>query len=267
MDSNGFEPTIIYDSATGSSVVGSESVDVSKANVGFVEGDRPKFTDETASLLRSRLTAATLALTVILAAAFVGSLVNGIASLWWLRGLVLCLLFGCFLSLRSGRQLSLSQLRIVELVVFGMVVLQVSLILATRIAGFAAQQDAIAVVAVKQLFLGAWCVLILIYGIFMPNTWKRGAAVMLPIALMPYVVLAIQRRWVPDVAAMLDSNNASNPIPLPIVAALVQRQWLYAIRSPNMQPHYGEDLNMHTYWILSSPKHAERSQDTRSQLM
>ncbi len=44
---------------------------------------------------------------------------------------------------------------------------------------------------------------------------------MLPIALMPYVVLAIQRRWVPDVAAMLDSNNAGNPIPLPIVAALV----------------------------------------------
>jgi serine/threonine protein kinase len=64
-------------------------------------------------------------------------------------------------------------------------------------------------------------VLVLTYGIFMPNTWKRGAAVMFPIALMPYVILAIQRQWVPDVAAMLDSNNAANPIPLPIVAALI----------------------------------------------
>ena len=41
-----------------------------------------------------------------------------------------------------------------------------------------------------------------------------------------------------------------------------QQYLLNAIQSPNMQPQYGQDLNMHTYWILSSIKHAERSQDT-----
>ena len=41
-----------------------------------------------------------------------------------------------------------------------------------------------------------------------------------------------------------------------------QQQWIYAIQSPTMQPQYCQDLNMHTYWILSSTEHAERSQDT-----
>ena len=43
---------------------------------------------------------------------------------------------------------------------------------------------------------------------------------------------------------------------------LEQEHWLFAIQSPNMQPQYGQDLNMHTYWIQSSTEHAERSQDT-----
>jgi len=221
MDANDIEPTIIYNSVAGSSVAGNDSVDVSKANIGFIAGDRPKFADETANILRSRLTAAALALAVILAAAFVGNFVSGITSLWWLRAFVLCVLIVCFLVLRSARPLSLSQLRIVELVVFGLVVIQVSLMLAARIAQFAAERDATSVVAVQYLFLGAWCLLILVYGIFMPNTWKRGAAVMLPVSVLPYIALAVQRWWSPELAALLDKDNSNNPIPLPIVAALV----------------------------------------------
>ena len=35
-----------------------------------------------------------------------------------------------------------------------------------------------------------------------------------------------------------------------------QKHWCYAIRLPNMQPQYGQDQNRHTYWTLSSTKHA-----------
>ena len=215
------EPTIVYDSAADSSTPGNDSLDVSKAHVGFVAGDRPKFANETATLLRNRLAAAALALAVILAAAFVGNLVSGVASLWWLRALILCVLIACYLALRSGRSLSLLQLRFVELLVFGLVVLQVSMMLTTRIAGFAAANDSTSAVAVQYLFLGAWSLLILVYGIFMPNTWKRGAAVMLPIAIVPYAVLAFQRWWVPVVAALPEIEKTVSPIPLPIVAAFV----------------------------------------------
>jgi serine/threonine protein kinase len=101
------------------------------------------------------------------------------------------------------------------------VVIQVSSMMATRIAGFAAEQDATSVVAIQYLFLGAWCLVILIYGIFMPNTWKRGAAVMLPVSVLPYIVMAVQHWWSPDLAALLDKHSSVSPIPLPVVAALV----------------------------------------------
>jgi formate hydrogenlyase subunit 4 len=117
------------------------SEDVSRANVGFVAGSRPKFADETADLLRRRLTAVTLALVVILAVAFVGNLLQGTDAVVWFRLLTLAALGACLAGLRSGRQLSLFQLRMLELVVFGFVVVQISLMFATRVAGFANEQD------------------------------------------------------------------------------------------------------------------------------
>ncbi len=190
------QPTLIYDSSVSASSSGQGSLDVSRGRVGFVAGDRPHFADETAALLRNRLTAAALVIVAVLATAFAGNLLEGVASLWWLaddprdRG-------GCLVLLRSRWSISLSQLRVIELVVFGSVVVQMSLMLATRTAEFAVQNDAVSVAAVRHQFLAAWCVLIFIYGIFMPNTWRRGAAVTVSIALVPYLVLAAERWFFP----------------------------------------------------------------------
>ncbi|MEK6249914.1 MAG: protein kinase, partial [Planctomycetales bacterium] len=212
---------IVHESATGSTGAGDESLGVSKANVGFIAGDRPRFADETAGLLRRRLSAAALAMVVILAAAFVGNLVMGIALLWWLRTAVLIVLVACFLAIRSAHSFTLRQLRIVELVVFGLVIIQVEWMFAFRLARYAAEGDATSVVGVYFLFLGAWCLLILVYSIFMPNSWKRGAVVMLPVSLIPYIVLAVQCWISPEIATMLEQSQFSSPIPLPVVAALV----------------------------------------------
>ncbi len=59
--------------------------EVSRPNVGFVAGDRVRFSDETARLLRSRLTAATLILSIILVLAFVGNLFSEYAPLVGIR--------------------------------------------------------------------------------------------------------------------------------------------------------------------------------------
>jgi hypothetical protein len=72
------QPTVIYDSSA--SLPGQNSLDVSRANVGFVAGDRPHFSEETAALVRSRLSAAALVIAVVLAAAFIGNLVSGITN-------------------------------------------------------------------------------------------------------------------------------------------------------------------------------------------
>lgn len=103
------QPTVIFDSAASMPV--QNSLDVSRANVGFLAGDRPHFSEETAALLRSRLSAATLVIAVTLAAAFVGNLVGGITTLWWLRGLVLLIAVGSVIVIHGRPSLSLPKLR------------------------------------------------------------------------------------------------------------------------------------------------------------
>ncbi len=213
------QPTVIFDSSA--SAPRQNSLDVSRAHVGFVAGDRPHFSEETAALLRSRLSAAALVIAVVMGAAFLGNLVQSVTTLWWLRGLVLLVLIGAAVRLHARRPLNLSQLRMLELIVFGAVTFQLSLMLIMRIAEFAAQNDAVSAVAMRHQMLTGWCVLIFIYGTLMPNTWKRGAVVMVSLAIIPYVLLALQSWISPTVAALLQADRASSPLPLPIVAALV----------------------------------------------
>lgn len=79
----------------------SSSADVSRPNIGFVIGGQPKFADETVALLCRRLTAVTLAMTVILSAAFVGNLIQGTSNLLWFRIATLVVLCLC-LAVWSG---------------------------------------------------------------------------------------------------------------------------------------------------------------------
>lgn len=197
------------------------SLDVSRGHVGFVAGDRPHFTDETSALLGNRLTAATLSITVVLATAFAGNLLGGVTSLWWVRGTILLISLVCLALLRSRLPFSLLQLRVLELVVFGSVVAQVSLMQATRMLEFAALNDATSVAAVRHQFTAAWCMLIFIYGTFMPNTWTRAAAVTVSMASVPYFVVAAQRHLFPDMVALLQADKVGAVIPFPIVTALI----------------------------------------------
>lgn len=213
------QPTVIYDPSTYTSAP--ISAGVSRANVGFVAGDRPHFADETASLLRNRLSAAAFVIAVVLGAAFIGNLVSGTTTLWWLRGLVLVITAGSAVLLRYRPSLSLSQLRTLELVIFGSVLVQLSMMLLTLLAEFAAKDDPTSLTSVRQQFLMAWCILIFVYGILMPNTWKRGAAIMIPAAVVPYVLIAMQAWFVPNIASGLNVDQAGSPLPMPLVAALV----------------------------------------------
>ncbi len=215
------QPTIVHPSGPSASRDDCSSIDASKAKVGVVAGERPKFNDETANLLRRRLTAAAIALTAVLGLAFVGNLLQGVLAMWWLRVLVLAALLACSLMLQSGREFSLHRLRVLELVIHGMVVVQMTAMMTSRLAGFAAQHDAASAISVEKTFLAAWCVLITVYGIFMPNNWRRGGIVMGSIALVPYLAIAVQRWWLPELATLLDADRAGVPISLPLVAAVV----------------------------------------------
>ncbi len=239
------QPTIIHPSNPSVSRHDDSSIDASRANVGVVAGGRPRFSDETAGLLRRRLTAAAIALTAVLGLAFVGNLLQGVLALWWLRVLVLAALLACTLMLRSDREFSLPRLRALELIIHGAVVVQMTAMMTTRLAGFAAQHDAVSVIAVEKMFLASWCVLIAVYGIFIPNNWRRGGIVMGSIALVPYLAIAVQRWWLPELATLLDADRAGAPIPLPLVAAVVATYGTHMINTVRREAFKARQLGQY----------------------
>lgn len=245
MGPDDIQPTIVHESSESVAGGNGSSIDVSKAGVGVVAGGRPKFADETAHLLRRRLTAATIVITAVLGLALLGSLVNGIFVLWWLRVMILAALLGCTLTLQSTRELSLSQLRGLELIVFGVAVAQVTAMMMTRLAGFVVEQDVSSVIAARHVYMGAWCVVITIYGIFMPNSWRRGAVVMVSMGLVPYVAIAVQSWWLPDLATMLADDKAAAPIPLPLIAALVATYGTHIINSARREAFKAKQLGQY----------------------
>ena len=229
--SHNLEPTFVYPPDKDSSTSGGSSLDVSKPKVGFAEGPRRRFTDETADLLRKRLKAAALVLSVALAFAFIGNLLARDVPFVGIRMIVLGIFVGSFLVLRSRVTQSLMQLRVFEVVVFGAVAVQLLLMMYSRISGFAAQGDEPSAVAAQHLFMAAWSIVILTYGIFMPNTPKRSLAVLLPAACLPYLVVFLLRWQVEEVAAALNTDNMVVPVPLPFVAVLVAVYGTHIINS------------------------------------
>jgi serine/threonine-protein kinase len=144
---------------------------------------------------------------------------------------ILILLAVCWIVLRSQRTLSLKQLRIFEIAVFGAVFLQEALMMHSLLGQFAIEADATSLIGAKYRFLGAWSILIFVYGVLMPNTWRRCVAMMLPVALVPYLILALQRWLAPPVATILAAETLGSPVPLPVVAAAVAAYGTHIINS------------------------------------
>jgi hypothetical protein len=229
----------------GLSLFTNRSADVSRVGVGFVAGTRPRFGDETTTLLRSRLEAATLILSIILALAFVGSLFTRSAPLVGLRIFVLLVLIGNFIVLRSKRPLSLHQLRWIELLVFGVLGCQLLLMMRLQIVSFVGSGDVTSVVAARLSYLAAWTIMILTYGVLMPNTWQRALAVLLPVACLPYALL-LELQWrIPGVADAFAADNLGSSVPIPLIAVLVAVFGSYTISSIRKEAFKAKQLGQY----------------------
>jgi serine/threonine-protein kinase len=106
--------------------------------------------------------------------------------------------------LASRRPLSLRQLRVLELVGFGVMLViygwgMYTFFRSDALWGYAAMgQDGILVLAVAAV--GVWSFLIMLYCLFIPNTWRRCATVVAAIALTPFLAGAVAGFGPPDVA-------------------------------------------------------------------
>lgn len=192
------------------------------ARIGLIEpGGRPRFSAETESLLRGRLRAAAIDLIVILGLGFVGNSLAGNFQWLLLRVLILSLVIASYFLLRGSRPLNIRALRSIEAILFGGVALQVALMMYARVLAYGKAGDAVSMHTAADFFVAAFCLHILTYGIFMPNSWKRAAIVMLVFAAIPYAVWFGILWTVPECASLAAANRAMWPIPVPLMAALI----------------------------------------------
>jgi eukaryotic-like serine/threonine-protein kinase len=205
--------------------------DITRLQVGFVAGTRPRFSGETAGLLRGRLTAVAFILSIVLALAFVGNLFAEYAPLSGIRAVVLGAFIGGFVILRGRRPLSLVQLRWFEATLFGALLVQLLLMMGTRIVAFAHADDVVSLVAAQHTYMAMWAVLILTYGTLMPNTWQRALAVLLPTAFLPYLLTLFLRWQVPGVDTALAADHMGSSLPGPLIAVLVAVFGTYTINA------------------------------------
>ncbi len=172
-----------------------------KARCRLAIGSGPRFTDEMSSLLRSRLR---LAILVVLVGfilhfarnAFQLGPIYGHRPLYlWFAGCEIAVMASASGLLWSRRPLSMRHLRIIELTIFGSIALffawlQVDtyhdrVILQAIVPG---NEE----VVYRLVCLSAtlrWFLLIVLYGTFIPNTWRRCAALVGSLAVFPLVLM------------------------------------------------------------------------------
>jgi serine/threonine-protein kinase len=167
--------------------------------VACVRGPAGCFTDEMTCLLRTRLRAVSLVLAVGLGAFLLLSLAE---PLLWLRLAVFGVAAGCHLLLRSDRVLAAPQLRIVEMVLFGAVGLQLLVGQTVHMTAAGAAGDPVAAVSAVLSSFTAWIILMMIYAIFVPSTPKHSAVIATIATLAPLAVTLVLVSLNGDVAGV-----------------------------------------------------------------
>jgi eukaryotic-like serine/threonine-protein kinase len=231
ISNDNLQATIDYSPLGEASAAGANPPDVSRAKVGFIEGSRPLLSEETAALLRQRLKAVALVLSITLTMAFVSSFFILKTPFMILRGGIVVVLIGSYLLLRSSRPIPLRRLQLVELFVFGGVAVQAVLVLTNRTMRFAESQDVASTITGRNVTFLVWSVLILLYGMFMPNTWKRAALILLPAACIPFATNFFMRWKSSQAADIFDKDQFGMPVPWPFLAAFAAIYATHVIHS------------------------------------
>jgi serine/threonine-protein kinase len=187
---SGTEATIEFPPREAVSRDSAQPADSFAPKTAVVMGSRPGLSTETQRLLRTRLRAAAVLLLLAFALFFVRGLLlpERDAALAVFHALVLVALGASLALLSSRRELSLRPLRHLELAIFGLIILFFATAQYRVLLRRARQEDpALAIAAMKSSVIYVFAMMAT-YGIFIPNTWRRAALVVVPMALSPLAV-------------------------------------------------------------------------------
>jgi eukaryotic-like serine/threonine-protein kinase len=245
-DSDSIAPTtdIALGTRADSSANGATVPQTAPPRVVVFEGDAPRFTDLTAALLRTRLLVYAGMVSVLLIAALAGGLLNRDESALIIafRTAIVVLVVLCFVYLRPKTAKPLWKLRIVELIIIGMLSVQLLIMMATRLTDFTKAGDAVTVAACVHIYLAAWCVVILGYATFIPNFWPRALAMTLAMAAAPYATILYLRMQNPTLDQFIELQKMNSPISLPFTAAVIATWGTHIISTIRKKAFRAEQL-------------------------
>lgn len=185
--------------------------------VQLVEGSGPEQSSETRSLLQVRLRAAALVLLVGSAAFLVREVLtdHSVEPIldaddrirFWLHVLHVTVLSVVSFVLFWRPSMSTRQLRFMELVIFGWTA-----------AYFVRAQHVSALHCAAKGYIhspvGMWSLLVFTYAIFIPNSWRRAAAILGIMAAMPVAWLAIDILCYPEISLAAKNLNVFSGVAL-----------------------------------------------------
>jgi serine/threonine-protein kinase len=173
----------------------------------MVRGDAPRFTDDTAALLRHRLYVIGLVLCTAKGVAVLFTLSTPWLSLRLLS--VVAAAAVCLL-LRSRIPLSLAALRLCEAALILCFAVPATVTSNTLFLEQARADEVAQFVVEREFYAGAWALFIVCYGVIIPNTWRRALMILAPVAVWPYLNVYLLGRFEPAIAAI------GFPAPAPI---------------------------------------------------
>lgn len=155
-----------------------------KAKVSIVTGQRESLSTQERETLRTRLRAATIVILFGFGIYLVRSYLDE-RPLQAFHTFVVFALTGCIALLVSRTELTTKHLRWLELAIFGLPVVFFVPYHYYCVMQQLAAKDAVGIVAIYKNVASYWFCLLVIYGLFVPNNWKRAAIAVTPMVLLP----------------------------------------------------------------------------------
>jgi serine/threonine-protein kinase len=177
--------------------------------------------DHTAELLRVRLLSLALFLLCVLGVALILSINLGATHLWIHRvgaPVAFVVVLSTWHVLRAWPQWSARGLHKCEFALLGAAAIAGLVVPICLVPHAADAGDPFRVLAIVHTNFAAWSVLILTYGVFIPNTAKRAALVLIPLACIPLFVNLLLRNQTESVATTLANPESWLTAPLPFIA-------------------------------------------------
>jgi len=189
--------------------------------------------DEFRQDLRQRLTGVTAVLSVGVLFGLTHHFFHPHAFGLIVRAVTFVLMATCFIVLRSRLTLSLAGLRGIEIAAITMIGGASVVIDMRAILDAARLNDVARVVNAHNWNFFGWSLIILVYGMFMPNTWRRAAAVLTPAACVPYAVLFAVCLWSEQATLILREQLAGLQMAAPAIAlfaSVYAAQMIHGVR-------------------------------------